>query len=53
LRKFCPFSYRKPPGHQADLAKIEPPHSISSSNNKHREQRRNIEDYKIEKINNV
>jgi hypothetical protein len=26
----CPFSYRKPPGHQIDLTKIELPHDISS-----------------------
>jgi hypothetical protein len=25
LRKFCPFRYRKPPGHQTDLTKIEHP----------------------------
>jgi hypothetical protein len=29
-RKFCTFRYRKPPGHQADLTKIEPPHGILS-----------------------
>jgi hypothetical protein len=28
LRQFCPFSYRKPPGHQTDMTKIEPPHGI-------------------------
>jgi hypothetical protein len=26
----CPFRYRKPPGHQTDLAKIELPHDILS-----------------------
>jgi uncharacterized membrane protein YheB (UPF0754 family) len=26
----CPFKYRKPPGHQTDLAKIELPHDILS-----------------------
>jgi hypothetical protein len=25
LRKFCPLRYRKPPGHQTDLTKIETP----------------------------
>jgi hypothetical protein len=25
LKKVCPFRYRKPPGHQTDLTKIEPP----------------------------
>jgi hypothetical protein len=30
LRKFCPFRYRKPPGHQTHLTKIEPPHGILS-----------------------
>jgi hypothetical protein len=30
LRKFCPFRYRKPPGHQTDLTKIEPSYSILS-----------------------
>jgi hypothetical protein len=30
LRNFCPFRYRKPPGHQTDLSKIEPPHGILS-----------------------
>jgi hypothetical protein len=29
-RKFCLFRYRKPPGHQTDLTKIEPFHSILS-----------------------
>jgi hypothetical protein len=29
-RKFCPFRYRKPPGHQTDLTKIELPHNILS-----------------------
>jgi chromosome segregation ATPase len=29
-RKFCTFRYRKPPGHQADLTKIKPPHGILS-----------------------
>jgi hypothetical protein len=29
-RKFCTFRYRKPPGHQTDLTKIEPPHGILS-----------------------
>jgi hypothetical protein len=29
-RKFCPFRYRKPPGHQTDLTKIEHPHNILS-----------------------
>jgi hypothetical protein len=29
-RKFCPFRYRKPPGNQTDLTKIEPPLSILS-----------------------
>jgi hypothetical protein len=28
LLNFCPFRYRKPPGHQTDLTKIELPHSI-------------------------
>jgi chromosome segregation ATPase len=28
LRKFCPFRYRKPPGHQTDFTKIEPPQGI-------------------------
>jgi hypothetical protein len=28
--KICPFRYRKPPGHQTDLAKIELSHDISS-----------------------
>jgi chromosome segregation ATPase len=31
LKKSCPFRYRKPPGHQTDLTKIEPPHSVLSS----------------------
>jgi hypothetical protein len=30
LRNNCPFRYRKPPGHQTDLTKIEHPHSILS-----------------------
>jgi hypothetical protein len=30
LRKICPFRYRKPPGHQTDLTKIEPLYSILS-----------------------
>jgi hypothetical protein len=30
LRKFCLFRYRKPPGHQPDLTKTEPPHDILS-----------------------
>jgi hypothetical protein len=30
LRKFYPLRYRKPPGHQTDLSKVEPPHSIIS-----------------------
>jgi hypothetical protein len=25
---FCPFRYRKTPGYQTDLTKIEPPHGI-------------------------
>jgi hypothetical protein len=29
-RKLCPFTFRKPPEHQADLAKIELPHDILS-----------------------
>jgi hypothetical protein len=29
-RKPWPFRYRKPPGHQTDLTKIEPLHSILS-----------------------
>jgi hypothetical protein len=29
-RKFCPFKYRKPPGHQTDLTKIEPLQGILS-----------------------
>jgi hypothetical protein len=28
LRKFCTFRYRKPPGHQTDLTKIEPRYII-------------------------
>jgi hypothetical protein len=31
LKKFCTFMYRKPPGQQTDLTKIEPPHHILSS----------------------
>jgi hypothetical protein len=30
LEKLCPFRYRKPPGHQTDLTKIELPHDILS-----------------------
>jgi hypothetical protein len=29
-RKLCPFRYRKPPGHQTDLNKIESSHDILS-----------------------
>jgi hypothetical protein len=29
-RENCPFRYRKPPGHQTDLTKIELPHNILS-----------------------
>jgi hypothetical protein len=29
-RKFSPFKYRKPPGHQTDLTKTEPYHRILS-----------------------
>jgi hypothetical protein len=28
LREICPFRYRKPPGHQIDLTKIELPYDI-------------------------
>jgi hypothetical protein len=28
LEKVMPFRYRKPPGHQTDLTKIESPHDI-------------------------
>jgi hypothetical protein len=28
--KLCPYRYRKPPGHQTDLTKIELPHNILS-----------------------
>jgi hypothetical protein len=28
--KSCPFKYRKPPGHQTDMTKIEPLHSTLS-----------------------
>jgi hypothetical protein len=37
LRKFCPFRYRKPPGYQADVTKIEPPHSILSLKQENKE----------------
>jgi chromosome segregation ATPase len=30
LRKFCPFRYKKPPGHQTDMTKIEPVYGILS-----------------------
>jgi hypothetical protein len=30
MKKFCSFRYRRPPGHQTDLRKIEPPHGILS-----------------------
>jgi hypothetical protein len=30
LEKVMPFRYRKPPGHQTDLIKIELPHNILS-----------------------
>jgi hypothetical protein len=30
-RKFYPFRYRKPAGHQTGFTKIEPPHGILSS----------------------
>jgi chromosome segregation ATPase len=30
LGKFCSLRYRKPPGYQTDLTKIEPPHGILS-----------------------
>jgi hypothetical protein len=30
LRKFCPFKYKMPPGHQIDLTKIEPSNCILS-----------------------
>jgi hypothetical protein len=53
LRKFFPFRYKKLPGHQTGLTKIEPPHGILSSNNKHTEQRKNIENCKREKTNNI
>jgi hypothetical protein len=36
-----------------DLTKIELPHEILSLNNKHRQQRKNIEGYKREKANNI
>jgi hypothetical protein len=39
LRKGCPFRYRKPPGHQTDMTKIEPLHIIvktTSTKNKER-----------------
>jgi chromosome segregation ATPase len=29
-RKLCPFKYKKPPGHQIDLIKVELPHDILS-----------------------
>jgi hypothetical protein len=28
MRKRCPFRYRKPPGHQRDMTKMETLHSI-------------------------
>jgi hypothetical protein len=37
LRKFCPFRCRKPPGHQTDLAKIEPPIAYYYTCTKNRE----------------
>jgi hypothetical protein len=43
LKKVCPFRYRKPPGHQTKLTKIEPLHSmlslkhLSQTTDKHRE----------------
>jgi hypothetical protein len=49
FEKVCPFSYRKPPGHQTDLPKIESPHSILSL--KQQAQTKNIEGCKREKKN--
>jgi hypothetical protein len=46
-KKFCPLMYRKPPGCQIDLNKIEPPHSILSL--KQQAQRKNIEGCKMKK----
>jgi hypothetical protein len=46
LRKFCPFRYRKPPGHQTDLTKIESHIIIYTANT---EKRKNIEGYEREK----
>jgi chromosome segregation ATPase len=47
LRKLCPFRYRKPPGHQTDLTKIELPHDILSLKQeqriKKREKKNNIQ----------
>jgi hypothetical protein len=37
LRKFCQFRYKRPPGHQTDLTKIELPHSILSLKQQNRE----------------
>jgi hypothetical protein len=30
LKKFCPFRFQKPPGHQTYLTKLEPPYGILS-----------------------
>jgi hypothetical protein len=52
LEKLCPFRYRKPPGHQTDLTKIELPHNILSL--KQQPQRiKNIEGCNREKTNNI
>jgi hypothetical protein len=53
LKKVFPFMYKKPPGHQTDLTKIEPPHRILSLNNKHKECRKNIEGCNRKKANNI
>jgi hypothetical protein len=53
LGKFCPFRYRKPPGHQIDLTKTEPPHGILSLKQQAQRMGKSIDGCKIEKINNV
>jgi hypothetical protein len=54
LKKVLPIQVQEClPGHQTDLTKIEPPHSILSLKQQYKEQRKNIEGCKREKTNNI
>jgi hypothetical protein len=48
----CPFRYRKLPGHQGDLAKIELPHNILSLKQEAQRIQKNIDGCKTEITNN-